>query len=75
MSTTQDGQLMEAMIMEPYELAQLAARAIQNLLRSRPDGILGLAIGSSPLPIYDELVRLHDGEGLSFARATALHAR
>jgi glucosamine-6-phosphate deaminase len=71
MSTAQDGQLMEAVIMEPYELAQLAARAIQNLLRSRPDGVLGLATGSSPLPIYDELVRLHDGEGLSFARATA----
>jgi glucosamine-6-phosphate deaminase len=62
---------MEAVIAAPEELARLAAGAIQKLLRSRPDAVLGLATGSSPLPIYDELVRLHVEEGLSFARATA----
>jgi len=62
---------MEAVIAAPDELARLAAGAIEKLLRSRPDAVLGLATGSSPLPIYVELVRLHDDEGLSFARATA----
>jgi glucosamine-6-phosphate deaminase len=62
---------MEAVIAAPEELARLAAGAIQKLLRSRPDAVLGLATGSSPLPIYDELVRLHVEEGLSFARAKA----
>ena len=62
---------MEVVIAAPDELARLAAGAIQKLLRSRPDAVLGLATGSSPLPIYDELVRLHVEEGLSFARAKA----
>ena len=62
---------MEAVITELDELARLAAGAIEKLLRSRPDAVLGLATGSSPLPIYDELVRRHVDEGLSFSRATA----
>ncbi len=62
---------MEVVIAEPDELAQLAVGTIKKLLRSRPDAVLGLATGSSPLPIYDELVRLHVEEGLSFARARA----
>ena len=62
---------MEAVIAAPDELARLAAGAIEKLFDSRPDAVLGLATGSSPLPIYDELVRRHVQEGLSFARATA----
>ncbi len=62
---------MEVVIAEPDELAQLGAGTIEKLLRSRPDAVLGLATGSSPLPIYDQLVRLHAQEGLSFARAKA----
>ena len=62
---------MEAVITELDELAHLAAGAIEKLLRSRTDAVLGLATGSSPLPIYDELVRRHVDEGLSFSRATA----
>jgi glucosamine-6-phosphate deaminase len=62
---------MEAVIAAPEELARLAAGAIQQLLESRPEAVLGLATGSSPLPVYDELVRLHLKEGLSFARARA----
>ena len=62
---------MEAVIAAPDALARLAAGAVAKMLRSRPDAVLGLATGSSPLPIYDELIRLHVQEGLSFARATA----
>jgi glucosamine-6-phosphate deaminase len=62
---------MEAVIAAPDELARLAAGAIEKLLGARPDAVLGLATGSSPLPIHDELVRLHVQAGLSFARAGA----
>jgi glucosamine-6-phosphate deaminase len=62
---------MEVVIGAPDELARLAAGTIETLLRSRPDAVLGLATGSSPLPIYDELVRLHLEDGLSFAGARA----
>jgi glucosamine-6-phosphate deaminase len=62
---------MEVVIAAPEELTGLAADTIEALLRSRPGAVLGLATGSSPLPVYDELVRRHVEEGLSFARARA----
>ena len=52
-------------------LATLAADAVAQLLADRPDAVLGLATGSSPLAVYDELARRHATEGLSFARAQA----
>lgn len=61
---------MEVVIAPPGELARLAADAVDGLLRANPEGVLGLATGSSPLAVYDELVRRHK-EGLSFARARA----
>lgn len=60
---------MEVVIQPAEVLAQLAANAIERLLTAEPAPVLGLATGSSPLPIYDELVRRHDERGLSFARA------
>ena len=64
---------MEVIIAKPDELARLAAGAYEHLLRGRPDAVLGLATGSSPLAVYDELVRRYTEEGLSFARATAFN--
>jgi len=62
---------MEVVIAPPPQLARLAADAVERLLRARPDAVLGLATGSSPLAVYDELARRHAGGGLSFARARA----
>ncbi len=62
---------MEVVIAPGPTLARLAADAIERLLRVRPQTVLGLATGSSPLAVYDELVRRHDEAGLSFARARA----
>lgn len=62
---------MEVVIAPPETLARLAAGAVDALLRARPDAVLGLATGSSPLRVYDELARRHAQEGLSFARAQA----
>lgn len=60
---------MEVLIAPPSELARLAADVIEALLRRKPGGVIGLATGSSPLAVYDELARRHREEGLSFARA------
>lgn len=62
---------MEVVIAPAEELASLAADAIEKLLRARPEAVLGLATGSSPLKVYDELARRHTEDGLSFARARA----
>ncbi|MGA8046525.1 MAG: glucosamine-6-phosphate deaminase [Dermatophilaceae bacterium] len=61
---------MEVVILdEPAALAALAADAIGALLLRRPDAVLGLATGSSPLAVYDELVDRFERGELSFAAA------
>ncbi|AEI12741.1 glucosamine-6-phosphate deaminase [Cellulomonas gilvus] len=62
---------MEVVIAPGAELARIAADAVERLLRARPTAVLGLATGSSPLAVYDELARRHTRDGLSFARARA----
>jgi glucosamine-6-phosphate deaminase len=52
------------------QIGKLAADAIEELLRRKPDAVLGLATGSSPLPIYDELAARHERDGLDFSRAS-----
>jgi len=43
------------------------ATRIAALIREKPDAVLGLATGTTPIGVYDELIRLHRQEGLSFA--------
>jgi glucosamine-6-phosphate deaminase len=49
------------------EVARLAADTIEELVRARPEAVLGLATGSTPLPTYEELIRRHRaGTGPSY---------
>ena len=50
-------------------IGPLGADAIGALLQRRPDAVLGLATGSSPLAIYDELAARSTAGQLSFATA------
>ncbi|MDR8018980.1 glucosamine-6-phosphate deaminase [Nesterenkonia aerolata] len=60
---------MEVVIGVADDLAVLAAETIEAQLRRRPESVLGLATGSSPLKVYEELIRRHRETGLSFSRA------
>jgi glucosamine-6-phosphate deaminase len=53
------------------EIAAIAADCVEQLLAGKPAAVLGLATGSSPLALYDELVRRHAAGRVSFARARA----
>lgn len=53
------------------DIASIVADSIEQLLGSHEAPILGLATGSSPLPVYRELVRRHVEQGMSFAHARA----
>lgn len=53
------------------EVARMAADAVVALLRRRPEAVLGVATGSTPLGVYDELARRCDAGDVSFARARA----
>jgi glucosamine-6-phosphate deaminase len=50
-----------------------AARFVADLVRRKPDCVLGLATGSTPLALYRELIRMHREDGLSFAQVTTFN--
>lgn len=61
---------MEVIIVEdPAAIGVIAADAVESLLASKPDAVLGLATGSSPLTIYDELAARYAAGAISFGRA------
>lgn len=63
---------MEVVVLQDaQEIGALAADAIGALLSRNPSAVLGLATGSSPLAIYDELVARYHAAELSFAQARA----
>ena len=49
------------------------AELIRQKARSGAKAVLGLATGSTPLPVYRELVRLHRKEGLSFGNVVSFN--
>ena len=51
---------------------QIAALIRQRAQQQRPC-VLGLATGSTPVGVYDELVRMHREEGLSFANVVTFN--
>jgi glucosamine-6-phosphate deaminase len=50
-----------------------AARVVARLVREKPNAVLGLATGSTPLTLYRELIRLHQEEGLDFSQVTTFN--
>jgi glucosamine-6-phosphate deaminase len=61
---------MEVLILPDTEaIGRLAADAIVALLQRKPNAVLGLATGSSPLAIYDELAARCDAGLVSFRAA------
>ncbi|MDB4673621.1 glucosamine-6-phosphate deaminase [Verrucomicrobiales bacterium] len=61
----------------PTEAASALAREVADLVISRAEEnrpvVLGLATGSTPVPFYRELVRMHRDEGLSFKNVTTFN--
>ena len=57
----------------PAEVDRRAARFIADLVRRKPDCVLGLATGTTPLGTYRELIRLHREESLDFSHVTTFN--
>jgi len=59
------------------EASILVAQEIANLIRDKErlnkPCVLGLATGSSPIKVYEELVRMHKEESLSFANVVTFN--
>lgn len=59
------------------EASLLVAQEIANIIQRKEElnepCVLGLATGSSPVKVYEELVRLHKEEGLSFSNVVTFN--
>ncbi|MBI3004521.1 MAG: glucosamine-6-phosphate deaminase [Ignavibacteriales bacterium] len=55
------------------EMSKEAAKIVADRLRKKPNLVLGLATGSTPIGLYKELIRMHKEEGLSFAKVTTFN--
>lgn len=54
-------------------VSRRAGPFVAALVRRKPDCVLGLATGKTPLGLYQELIRLHQEEGLDFSRVTTFN--
>jgi glucosamine-6-phosphate deaminase len=65
---------MRVIVKQSYEaMSRAAAQVVVRVLNSKPNAVLGLATGSTPLAVYQELVRLHQEEGLDFSQVTTFN--
>ena len=65
---------MEVIISKTYEqMSRAAAEMVADVLNTKPDTVLGMATGSTPLALYKELVRMHKEESLDFSQVTTFN--
>ncbi|MDX1739681.1 MAG: glucosamine-6-phosphate deaminase [Rhodothermales bacterium] len=65
---------MEVIIQKDYEaISKVAARMVVEVLNRKPNAVLGMATGSTPLGLYQELVRLYEAGEVDFSRVTTFN--
>jgi glucosamine-6-phosphate deaminase len=55
------------------EMSKEGARIVAELVRRKPNCVLGFATGGTPLGMYKELIRMHKNEGLDFSKVTTFN--
>ena len=65
---------MEIIYSETYqEMSVAAAKIVAQTLNFKPNAVLGMATGSTPLGLYKELVRMHKEHMLDFSQVTTFN--
>lgn len=65
---------MRIIVTESYEeMSTAAARIVAGQLYLKPNSVLGLATGSTPLLMYQKLVQVHEQIGLDFSEAISFN--
>jgi len=65
---------MKVIVSKDYEsLSKKAAVLIQSQLMWKPDSVLGLATGSTPVGLYQELIKLYDEGNINFSEVTSFN--
>src|SRR5262245_35595644 len=58
---------------DAHNAARVVAVRLAKALREKPNLVLGLATGRTPIELYDELARLTVARGLDWSRATTFN--
>jgi len=65
---------MKIIVKDDYrQLSKEAARLVKKRIRQNPKIVLGLATGSTPLGLYQELINAHKKQGLDFSGITTFN--
>ncbi len=65
---------MKLIIEKNYDLlSKTAANIVKEEIEKKPNIILGLPTGSTPIGMYKELIRMHKEEGLDFSQVTTFN--
>ncbi len=64
---------MESIVNTYGEMSSLSAEIIAGVMRKKPNAVLGLATGSTPIGTYEELIRMHKEDGLDFSDVTTFN--
>lgn len=65
---------MKFLVCNSYEeVSQEAAKIFEDQLKNKPNSVLGLATGSTPIALYRELCRAYEAGGLDFSGVTTVN--
>lgn len=65
---------MRIIIAKDYaDLSQMAAEIIAGQIRAKPNSVIGLATGSTPLGMYRELIKIYQHNRFSFSEAVTFN--
>ena len=65
---------MRVIVTDSYEeMSMAAAKVVAGQIYLKPDSVLGLATGSTPLMMYGNLVAVHQTIGLDFSEVTSFN--
>lgn len=68
------GKPMRVIVCENYEeMSKRAADIVASKMILKPDAILGLATGSTPIGMYNELVRMNEEKVIDFSKITTFN--
>lgn len=66
--------MIHTLVFETYEeLCQYGAKIIAGQMQKKPDSVLGLATGSSPIGIYKNLIQMNQAGEIDFSKITSVN--
>lgn len=65
---------MNLIVVDNYEeLSKVAAKEFAKVINEKPNAVLGLATGGSPVGMYKELIKMYENKELDFSNVTTVN--